>query len=99
MDHDRRGNKRSRKESGDQMCRDYEKGTCFRGDRCKFKHPEEENGVSKIPFCKDFRQGVCKFRDCIYVHAPMLLEDEYLKTGELVNYNPFRRDENICVQA
>ena len=38
--------------------------------------------MAKIPFCKDFRQGVCKFRECIYVHAPVVLEDEYLKTGK-----------------
>lgn len=26
---------------------------------------------------------MCKFRECIYVHAPIVLEDEYLKTGEM----------------
>ena len=36
----------------------------------------------RIPFCKDFRYSTCKFRDCIYVHGPELLENEYLKTGK-----------------
>ena len=27
-------------------------------------------------------QGTCKYRECIYVHAPKLLEQEYLQTGE-----------------
>ena len=26
---------------------------------------------------------MCKFRECIYVHAPIVLEDEYLKTGKM----------------
>ena len=127
--------KRARNDSGGQMCRDFEKGTCFRwlqncmqdyfpsiwnnheffnvnqfnlrGERCKFKHPaDKKEGDEKIPFCNDFRQvvlvcwtyfdnsghiilfwsiiiqGTCKYRECIYVHAPKVLEQEYLQTGE-----------------
>ena len=25
---------------------------------------------------------MCKYRECIYVHAPPVLEEEYLRTGE-----------------
>lgn len=62
-------------------CRDFDKGTCFRGDRCKFSHPEGEEKNAKIPFCKDYKGGLCKFRDCVYMHGTPVLEDEYLKTG------------------
>jgi len=51
--------KRAREEGsgGGQMCRDFEKGICFRGDRCKFSHPsKQETGEMKIAFCTDFRQ-------------------------------------------
>jgi len=82
MESGRRPVKRPRNDDEGQICRDFERGTCFRADRCKFKHPNEDSGVSKIPFCKDFRKGVCKFRECVYVHAPVMLEDEYLNTGE-----------------
>jgi len=82
-DNDRRGSKRQRTESGNELCRDYNKGTCFRGGRCKFAHPKDEDLEGKrIPFCKDFRYSTCRFRDCLYVHAPELLEKEYLSTGE-----------------
>jgi len=76
--------KRAREEGsgGGQMCRDFEKGICFRGDRCKFSHPsKQETGEMKIAFCTDFRQGTCKFRECIYVHSPPVLEEEYKRTG------------------
>ena len=33
MGDDRRGSKRQRTESGNELCRDYNKGTCFRGSR------------------------------------------------------------------
>ena len=53
---------------------------CF---RCKFAHPKDEDLEGKrIPFCKDFRYSTCRFRDCLYVHAPELLEKEYLSTGK-----------------
>lgn len=98
---DRRSHKRSRNDSGEQMCRDFVKGTCFRGERCKFKHPAEDNaGKAKIPFCKDFRQGVCKYRECIYVHAPVVLEDEYLRTGWVPRFVLRHCLErfNLCIQ-
>ena len=38
--------------------RDFVKGTCFRGDRCKFEHPSKssEEVKDRIPFCTDYRQ-------------------------------------------
>ena len=50
--------------------------------RCKFAHPKTESEDDrKIPFCKDFRARNCRYQQCIYVHAPDLLEQEYLRTG------------------
>jgi len=93
--------KRARNDSGGQMCRDYDKGTCFRGERCKFKHPaDKKEGDEKIPFCNDFRQGTCKYRECIYVHAPKILEQEYLQTGWVPRFVLRHCLErfNLCIQ-
>jgi len=101
MGDDRRGSKRQRTESGNELCRDYNKGTCFRGSRCKFAHPKDEDLEGKrIPFCKDFRYSTCRFRDCLYVHAPELLEKEYLSTGWVPRFVLKHCLErfNLCIQ-
>ena len=34
--------------SSDELCRDFEKGNCSRGNRCKYFHP-------KLKICRDFQ--------------------------------------------
>eukprot|EP01126_Amoeba_proteus_P055166 TRINITY_DN682_c0_g1_i26.p1 TRINITY_DN682_c0_g1~~TRINITY_DN682_c0_g1_i26.p1 ORF type:complete len:143 (-),score=22.96 TRINITY_DN682_c0_g1_i26:120-548(-) len=43
-------------------CKDFRRGTCSRGEACKFSHETE--------LCRDFNKGSCKFsaEDCKYVH-------------------------------
>merc|ERR1719208_766470 len=70
-------------------------------ERDASSHPKEELLEEKrIPFCKDFRYSTCKFRDCIYVHGPELLEDEYRKTGWIPRFvlKHCLDRFNLCIQ-
>eukprot|EP01126_Amoeba_proteus_P055163 TRINITY_DN682_c0_g1_i22.p1 TRINITY_DN682_c0_g1~~TRINITY_DN682_c0_g1_i22.p1 ORF type:complete len:315 (-),score=26.40 TRINITY_DN682_c0_g1_i22:410-1354(-) len=51
-------------------CQDFRRGSCSRGETCKFSHD--------IELCRDFNKGSCKFsaEDCKYVHQTY---DEYEK--------------------
>ena len=65
-------------------CRDYERGVCNRGNRCKFFHPE---GVSqpdqKLPICKDFQNKGCDRMKCKFLHITQEEEADYNNTGIL----------------
>ncbi|CAJ1406433.1 unnamed protein product [Effrenium voratum] len=54
------------------VCRDFAKGSCKYGDRCRYSH---ENGASSAAgsgekkLCRDFLKGNCKYGDrCKYSH-------------------------------
>lgn len=79
----------SRGSDGD--CKDFIKGVCFRGNKCKYRHAGEKSEPESVPFCKDFmNERGCNFenengRECSFVHAPMAAVQEYNKTGWLPN--------------
>eukprot|EP00438_Fugacium_kawagutii_P009341 Skav234559 [mRNA] locus=scaffold2556:497961:515995:+ [translate_table: standard] len=55
---------------GLEMCADFKRGNCHRGERCKFSHGD---GTGREPFgiemCADFKRGAC-FRDhCKFSHG------------------------------
>ena len=67
-------------------CRDFERGVCNRGDKCKYYHPEgsvagSENG--KLPICKDFQNKGCGRIKCKFLHITVDEEAEYNKSGAL----------------
>lgn len=72
-----------------QICRDYQRGVCNRGGKCKFSHPdglgkEIESGPM---ICRDFQNGKCSRSTCKYMHISNTEEKVYLRTGQL----PMRR--------
>ena len=75
----------SRGSDGD--CKDFIKGVCFRGNKCKYRHTGEKSEPESVPFCKDFmNERGCHFenengRECSFVHAPMAAVQEYNNTG------------------
>jgi len=75
----------------DSDCKDFIKGVCFRGNKCKYRHTDERPEPETVPFCKDFMNGRgCHFerengRECSFVHAPKAVVNEYDKTGWLPN--------------
>lgn len=56
------------------LCRDFEKGDCRRGDRCKFYHP-------KLVLCRDYKKGKCDRDDCRYLHLTVEEEETYYGNG------------------
>ena len=75
----------SRSNDGD--CKDFIKGVCFRGNKCKYRHTGEMSEPDTVPFCKDYmNERGCNFendngRECSFIHAPLAAVEEYNKTG------------------
>jgi len=58
-----------KKENGN--CRDFERGVCFRGNKCKFFHPADipqPGSDGKLPICKDFQNKGCDRKSCKFLH-------------------------------
>ena len=53
-------------------CRDFERGVCFRGNKCKFFHPADiphpGSAEAKLPICKDFQNKGCDRKSCKFLH-------------------------------
>lgn len=84
-------------------CRDFERGVCNRGDKCKYYHPE---GVSppenaKLPICKDFQNKGCGRFKCKFLHITLDEEAEYNKTGNLPEHGgrPEKMASNLSFQG
>ena len=58
----------------DDLCRDFDKGKCSRGDRCKFYHP-------KLRICKDFQNKKCDRQKCRFLHVTRDEEESYDNSG------------------
>ncbi|XP_022090699.1 uncharacterized protein LOC110979315 [Acanthaster planci] len=76
------------KDYSDDICRDYTRGVCNRGRNCKYKHPEELEGVEskgnhKYAFCHDYQNRECVRPNCRFLHCSRAEEDYYKETGKL----------------
>jgi len=77
-------------QSGD-ICRDYLRNVCRRGDRCKFTHPAQTDQAAtneaklqdKIEFCHDFQNGKCDRYACKFLHTNADVEREFKNSGYL----------------
>jgi len=64
------------------ICKDFQKNVCFRGDSCKYEHPgEDKDAPIKLTFCGQFQNGQCTFKNCQYIHASARTEQEYGRSG------------------
>ncbi|KAK3875245.1 hypothetical protein Pcinc_019845 [Petrolisthes cinctipes] len=75
----------------DNICRDFLRNVCRRGNRCKFRHPEDgEHGPQRLTqvkadliFCHDHQNGLCTRPMCRFIHCTGKDEDYYLRTGDI----------------
>ncbi|CAH0381745.1 unnamed protein product [Bemisia tabaci] len=81
------------------ICRDYLRNVCFRGNSCKYSHPVRKDKKKTYVFCHDFQNGKCSRKDCIFIHCSRQDEEMYNKTGDLPPYVeiPLKcDDEPVC---
>ena len=83
----------SEEKKGDNVCRDFLRNVCRRGDRCKFSHPGGDTGgegggegggaklQDKMEFCHDFQNNRCNRSQCRFIHCPADVETEFNKSG------------------
>jgi len=85
----------------DNVCRDFLRNVCRRGDRCKYAHPAETapeaiEGAAKLQdkmeFCHDFQNGRCHRTSCKFIHCNGEVEQEFKSSGYLP---PSVRDQVI----
>jgi len=56
------------------LCRDFKKGYCTRGERCIYHHP-------KLDVCRDYQNGRCTRPSCRFIHATREEEEAYTQSG------------------
>lgn len=74
---------RDDKPERDDICRDFLKNICNRGNRCKFYHPPETQTSAAINFCIDFQNRDCLRDNCRFVHASRDEVERYKHTREV----------------
>lgn len=67
------------------VCRDFQRGVCNRGNKCKFVHPAniKPPDSDKPPICRDFQNGTCDRNNCKYLHITSQEERIFIATGKL----------------
>ena len=61
------------------LCRDFDKGKCSRGRRCKYYHP-------KLKVCRDSQNKKCEREKCRFLHITCEEEELYEKSGKLPDH-------------
>lgn len=72
----------------DNICRDFLRNVCHRGNWCKYRHPDPNEAKEmgrKINyiFCHDFQNTECHRPNCKFIHCSKPEEMYYYTTGEL----------------
>lgn len=65
------------------VCRDFLRNVCKRGNRCKFKHPDQGEVKKELQFCHDYQNKMCMRTNCKFIHCSKEDEEYYHQTGDL----------------
>lgn len=70
------------------VCRDFLRNVCRRGQACRFRHPdpsEAEELGKKIEyiFCHDYQNRECRRQNCRFLHCTKQEEEVYRSSGKL----------------
>lgn len=71
---------------GGNICRDFLRKVCHRGNRCKFVHPEDADDPRPLidpVFCHDFQNSECLRPNCKFLHCTRQEEEMYRSTGRM----------------
>ena len=74
------------------VCIDFLRNQCIRGQGCQFKHVEKVEAhnericLSRSIFCHDHQEGGCGRPNCKLVHTGRQDEQYFLRTGSLPDY-------------
>ena len=74
------------------VCIDFLRNQCIRGQSCQFKHVEKVEAhnericLSRSIFCHDHQEGGCSRPNCKLVHTGRQDEQYFLRTGSLPDY-------------
>ena len=79
-------------------CRNFEKGNCYRGDKCNFAHGKGELRVAKCVF--DDGLNCCKFKNskskpCPFIHSGETIDDVNTRVQKLKGKKEFVVNKNI----
>lgn len=71
----------------DDICRDYLRNVCKRGNRCKYRHPHTEDSRERkhenYTFCHDYQNTGCHRPNCKFLHCSRDEEEHFKQTGQL----------------
>lgn len=77
----------------DNICRDFLRSSCTRGNRCKFRHPDhkkiggvqllQRSATGGLVFCHDYQNAVCSRANCRFFHGSRQEEEVYKATGDI----------------
>ena len=74
------------------VCIDFLRNQCIRGDECQYKHVSKVEAhnericLSRSIFCHDFQEGECTRPSCKLLHTGKEDEQYFLRTGSLPDY-------------
>ncbi|XP_041478510.1 zinc finger CCCH domain-containing protein 10-like isoform X1 [Lytechinus variegatus] len=71
------------KNGDDGVCRDFLRNVCKRGNRCKFRHPDQGEVKKELQFCHDYQNKMCMRSNCKFIHCTKEDEEYYHQTGDL----------------
>lgn len=76
-------------ERSNDICRDFLRNNCSRGNRCRYRHPSDvDNGNNsrqggEVEFCHDYQNAGCRRPNCRFMHCTREEEEHYRRTGQL----------------